>query len=74
MDDTGHPIPGACVVMSRWHIHTDSTGLVHWSVKAPVPEQVGIKVYKRYSHQYEILETTVTLSQLECQAITLKHR
>ena len=46
----------------------------HWSVEGPPPEQVEIKVYKRYSDRYETLKTTVPFSQLESQSITLKNR
>ena len=87
MDETGRGIPGICVVLNQWHVHTDSGGYFHWSVEAPLPEQVEIRVYKRYSGQYEELETlnqenpfwgsvlvTVALSQLEGQPITLKNR
>ena len=71
VDNTGQPVAGACVVLNRWHIHTDSAGFFHWSVEAPLPEQVTLRVYKRYSDQYETLTTTVPLSQLERQPITL---
>ena len=72
----GHP-GGVCVVLNQWHCHTDSRGYFHWSVEAPVPQQVTLKFYKRYSNQYETtgeLETTVALSQLKSQPITLKNR
>ena len=74
VDDAGQPVPGACVVLNRWHVHTDLAGFFHWSVKSPVPQQVMLKVYKRYSNQYKVLETTVALSQLESQPITLKNK
>ena len=67
-------VGGACVVLNRWHIHTDPHGFFHWSLEAPVPQQVAMKAYKRYSNQYEELETTVALSQLESQPIVLKNR
>ena len=73
VDNTGRPVPGVCVVLNRWHIHTDSDGYFHWSLDNPVPQQVTLRVYKRYSGDYETLETTVALSQLESQSITLKH-
>ena len=74
VDDTGGAVPGACVVLNLWHVHTDLEGFFHWSVEDPAPQQVAMKVYKRYSNQYEELETTVALSQLESQPITLKNR
>ena len=74
VDDTDHPVPGACVVLNRWHTHTDSNGFFYWSVQAPLPEHVEVKVYRRYSSQYETLETTATLSHLESQVITLNRR
>ena len=42
--------------------------------RAPLPEQVEMQVYKRYSGQYETLKTTVPFSQIESQPITLKNR
>ena len=74
VDDTGRPVPGACVVLNRWHVHTDRAGFFHWSVAAPLPEQVSIRVYKRYSGQYETLKTTVPFSQLERRPIILPRR
>jgi len=74
MDETGRGIPGICVILNRWHVHTDSDGYFHWSLENPLPQQVTLEVYKRYSDQYEALETTVALSQLERQPITLKNR
>ena len=74
VDSTGQPVSGACVVLNRWHTHTDPVGFYHWSVEAPLPGQVEIRVYKRYSGQYETLKTTVPFSQIESQPITLKNR
>ena len=83
IDNTGRPVPGACVVLNRWHVHTDGAGFFHWSVEAPLPEQVKIRVYKRYagqrkdkrySEQYETLKTTLSFSQLERQPITLNNK
>ena len=80
VDSVGQPIAGACVVLNRWHIHTDPHGYYHWSVKTPQPQQVTMRVYKKYEGQFdslgyppEILKTTVNLSQLESQPITLKN-
>ncbi len=72
VDQVGKPVAGACVGLGLWHCHTDSRGFFHWSVEAPLPEQVEIRVYKRYSGQYETLRTTVPFSQLERQPIVLK--
>ncbi len=74
VDNTGQPVAGACVVLNRWHVHTDSAGFFHWSVEAPLPEQVEIRVDKRYSGQYKILEATVPFSQLKRQPIILRPR
>ena len=74
VDNKGHAVAGACVVLNRWHIHTDSAGFFHWSVEAPLPDRVEIRVDKRYSGQYEILKATVPFSQLERQPIILKNR
>ena len=74
IDNTGRPVPGACVGLGLWHCHTDSRGFFHWSVEAPLPEQVEISVYKRYSGQYEKLKATVPFSELERQPIILRPR
>jgi len=74
VDAAGQPIAGVCVVLNHWHTHTDLRGYYHWSVEAPVPDQVTLQVYKRYSGRYETLKTTVALSQLEHRPITLKHK
>ena len=74
VDSKGQPIGGMCVVLDQWHCHTDRNGYFHWSVVTPVPEQVALRIFNRYySDKYEMLETTVTLSQLESQPITLKN-
>ena len=74
IDETGRGIPGICVTHNRWHVHTDPQGYFHWSLENPLPQQATLKVYKRYSGQYEALETTVSLSQLENQPIILPRK
>ena len=74
MDETGRGIPGICVILNRWHVHTDSDGYFHWSLEDPPPQEVTLLVHKKYGGQYETLNTTVTLSQLESQPLTLKNR
>jgi hypothetical protein len=74
VDNTGKPVSGACVVLNRWHVHTDRAGFFHWSVAAPLPEQVQIRVYKRYSSRYETLKTTLPFSQIERRPIILRRK
>ena len=75
LNPAGRPIAGACVVLNHWHVHTDSRGYFHWSLENPLPQQVALKVYKRYSVDINgYLDTTVALSQLESQPITLKNK
>ena len=74
VDQGGEGIPGLCVVLNRWHTHTDSGGYFHWSVENPPPEQVDLKVYKRYSGKYESLEANVVYVDLARQPIILKKR
>ena len=62
------------VVLNDWHCHTDPLGYYHWSVEAPVPEEVTLRINKRYSARYETLKTTVALSDLDGQPIILKNR
>jgi hypothetical protein len=71
VDDTGQPVPAACVVLNGWHVHTDEGGCFHWSVEAPVPEQVEIRVYRRYSDDYESLEAAMPLAQISEMPVVL---
>jgi len=73
VDSNGRPVPGVCVVLNHWHVHSDGAGFFHWSIESPLPEQVKIKVYKRYSDRYETLETTVPVSHIDRQPIILKN-
>ena len=74
VDPNGQPVSGACVVLNRWHVHTDRAGYFHWSIECPLPDKVKMKVYRRYSGQYATLEATVPLSQMDSQPIILKHQ
>ena len=74
VDTDGEPIAGACVVLNRWHCHTDAAGVFHWRVESPMPEDVTLQVYKRYSGEYEKLEQSVPLAQMESEPIPLKRR
>ena len=74
VDDAGRPVPGACVVLSRWHTHTDSDGFFHWSVAAPLPEHLEVRVYRNYSRSYETLKATVPFSEIERQPIVLRRK
>ena len=74
LDSSSKPVSGASVVLNKWHVYTDTEGFFDWSVGAPLPEQVEIKVFKRYSGQYETLETTLPFSQLESRPIILPRK
>ncbi len=74
VDERGKTIGGVCVLLNLWHCHTDPRGFFHWSVEAPAPEQVTLRAYKRYSGQYETLETSVSFSEVESQPIILQNR
>ena len=71
LDDKDQPVPGACVVLNRWHVHTDRAGFFHWSVEDPLPEQVDIKLYRRYAG-YGTSDTTVPFAQIERGPIVLR--
>ena len=53
VDQTGDAVGGACVVLDRLHIHTDPAGFFHAAIEAPVPDEVTVKLYKRYHGRYE---------------------
>ena len=72
VDNTGKPVSGACVVLNRWHVHTDRAGFFHWSVQAPLPKQVKVKAYRRYFGQYGSFEGTLSLSDLVRRPIALR--
>jgi protocatechuate 3,4-dioxygenase beta subunit len=74
VDSKGEPISGVCVVLNRWHCHTDRRGYFHWSAEAPLPQQVTVKAYKRYSGEYETFKGTIPFSQLERQPIILQNQ
>ena len=52
VDQNGEAVGGACVVLDKLHIHSDPDGVFHWAIEGPVPEEVTVKVYKRYHGKY----------------------
>ena len=79
VDPKGQPVAGACVVLGLWHCHTDERGRFDWSVKAPVPTEVPVKVYKRYSGkrysgQHAVVQQSMALSEIEQHPIVLETR
>ena len=74
VDAAGQPMGGVCVVLNQWHCHTDPQGTFHWSVEAPIPQQVVLQVYKKYDTQFTTLKTTVTLAQLVSQPMILNRK
>jgi hypothetical protein len=57
-----------------WHVYSDSDGFFDLAVEQPVPERVSIRVYKRYSDQYETLKGTVSFSQIEHHPFVLPRK
>jgi len=74
VDPQGRPVAGACVVLGLWHCHTDEQGRFDWSVTEPVPTEVPVKVYKRYSGQYAALQQTISLPEIEQRPIVLESK
>ncbi|MBP87518.1 MAG: hypothetical protein CMJ64_12470 [Planctomycetaceae bacterium] len=74
VDSQGKPISGVCVVLNRWHCHTDRRGYYHWSAEAPLAEQVAVKAHKRYTGPHKAFKGTIPFSQLERQPITLQNQ
>ena len=72
MDSRGEPVPGASVVLTLWHVYSDVDGYFDWPVEDPVPKQVALKVHKRYRGEYEMLQKTIPLAQIEKQPIVLQ--
>ena len=71
VDDTGQPVPGACVVLNLWHVHTDDDGYFDWSLAGPEPESVAIRAYKRYDGRYQEFKGTETFVRIERHPITI---
>ena len=65
---------GVCVELNQWHCHTDPRGYFHWSVEAPMPQQVTLQVYKKYNSRFETLKTTVPFSRIERKPIILRRK
>lgn len=74
LDSEGKPVSGASVVLNMWHVYSDQDGFFDWSVEAPIPRQVELKVYRRYDSRYERYEGTLELSRVEKQPIVLKKK
>ena len=73
-DQTGLPVAGACVVLDDWHTHTGPDGSFHWSVEAPLPSQVDVKIYKRYSSAYDEIIERVPLESIQQKPLILRRR
>jgi hypothetical protein len=71
VDDIGQPVAGACVVLNRWHVHTDGAGYFDWSVEGSVPERVELKAYKRYDSRYQEVKGFEPFARIAHQPITL---
>lgn len=76
VDQQGKPVAGACVVLNSWHMHTDAQGFFHWALEAPLPKQVTVKVYKRYSMSGPRVSLdqhyTAPLSQIESKPLIIR--
>ena len=74
VDDQGKVVPGACVLLDKWHTHTDTDGYFHWSVEEPLPSTVTALIHKKYSGVYGVLEETFLLSRIEQEPIVLPRK
>jgi hypothetical protein len=73
VDEAGTSVGGACVVLDKQHIHADPNGFFCSVIDAPVPSEVMVKAYKRYSSDYKNFAQTLSLLQIEEQPIVLRH-
>jgi len=69
VDVNSKPIGGICVVLNRWHCHTDNRGIFHWAAEAPVPQSVAVKIYKQY-RGYQAIRKTTPLSGIDGAVFT----
>ena len=58
------------MVFDRWHCHTDTRGIFHWAVAAPVPQEVALKIYKQYQRNQDI-KKTMPFSEIDGAVFTL---
>ena len=72
LDSRGKAVVGASVILNKWHVYSDSKGFFSWSVEAPVPNEVELKVHKLYSREYKKLEKTILLSQIDKRPVILQ--
>lgn len=71
VDNQGQPVPGASVVLNRWHVYSDAEGYFDWPIEDPVHKQIELKVHKRYHREYKMLEKTILLEEIEQQPVVL---
>ena len=71
-DQTGLPVAGACVVLNDWHTHTENDGSFHWAIENPVPNQIDVKIYKRYSTVYDKTIARVPLESIQQEPLILR--
>ena len=72
IDQTGLPVAGACVVLNDWHTHTKQDGAFHWAIEDPVPNQIDVKIYKRYSSVYDKTIARVPLESIQQEPLILR--
>ena len=72
IDQTGVPVAGACVVLNDWHTHTKQDGAFHWAIEDPVPNQIDVKIYKRYSSVYDKTIARVPLESIQQEPLILR--
>ena len=73
-DQAGSPVAGACVVLDAWHTHTDDNGFFHWAAETPLPDEMAVKIYKRYSNVYVTLDQKLSLASIEEEPIILSRK
>jgi hypothetical protein len=71
VDQTGKAVGGACVVLDKRHLHADADGRLSWAIEAPPPDEVNVRVYKRYSDRYKASEARLSPAQIGAQPIVL---
>jgi hypothetical protein len=72
LDSAGNPLPGADVLLNRYHVYSDAEGYYDWPAQEPVPQEIHVQAYNRYHTNYGALETTRTLEQLQEQPLVLQ--
>lgn len=65
IDNFGDPVSGASVILNKWHVYSGVDGYFDHPIKGPLPQQVHLKIHKRYHNEYQFRKMTIPPAELE---------